>query len=210
MQNELAVAPASDLAPPPSTWSYLAVRVTTALVGTTLVLGGVAVNASRYVRTGHHYTSPLQFFAQQVDIFGLEAAVLAVVTLSMGLFYGRGLARAFDVHPGRARAVHMTLAMSTLTVIGLHLAALAASSGFGATAARLLVPFAWNDRFPDPVAAGALGMWLIALFGLSYFVRGRLGGHRRWRVMHRVVLVGFALTVLHSVLLIGWIPGWAM
>lgn len=191
--------------------SLRATRLATAMLCVAFVAGGIALHSVRYVNVGHRYHSALDFLAQQIDVLGLEAVALTLVTVFFGLFYGRELAPRLGVASERARAVHMTLAGATITTIALHIAATAAGSAqFRATAAGLLVPLVWSDRFPHPMAAGVLGFWLIALFGLSYFIRNRVGGYRRWRILHRVVLAGVALSILHTILMAGWIPGWAL
>jgi predicted ferric reductase len=150
------------------------------------------------------------FLHREVATLGLAAVALALLTLPFGLFYGRGFAARMRIAP-QARAAHMAISLSALASIVLHIVAL--WSGYRLTwrnANDLLVPFAHSgdSRFPYPTAAGVLGFWLITLFGLSYFLRKRLGGAARWRVAHHLVIAGLALSVLHSVYLHGLIPGW--
>lgn len=210
MDNELSSNIQAPIAPRvASDMSLRATRLLAVTLCTAFVAAGVAVDSLRYLGRGLSYQSALDFLSQQTGILGVEAAALAVVTLGLGLFYGRGVASRLGIRLPRLQAVHMTVAAATIATITLHIVAVAASSGFALSVARLVVPFMWTDRFPDPLAAGVLGFWLIVLFGLSYFGRRRLGGHRRWRIAHRVVILGVAFSILHTVLLSGWIPGWA-
>ncbi len=49
--------------------------------------------------------------------------------------------------------------------------------------AQLAVPYYTRDgALPESAGAGVLGFWLIILFGLSYFLRQRISGERRWRI----------------------------
>jgi hypothetical protein len=209
MESNVVATPASEISPDTDV-SVWRVRWTTGLLCAAFMAGGVALHSIRYVNEGHRFGSVAGFVNAQVDVLGFLGTAFALVTLCFGLFYARGLAARADFSPRHVRAVHMTLAVATLTTIVLHVAAIVGGTSFGVSAARLLVPFVWPDRFPDPMAAGVLGLWLLAAFGLSYFIRGRLGGHRRWRILHRVVIAGVALSILHTVLLSGWIAGWAL
>ncbi len=111
----------------------------------------------------------------------------------------------------QARAAHMTISISAITTIALHVVALGVGTPFtGKLVARLAIPYYWPEHAVlAPTGAGVLGFWLIALFGLSYSVRRRIGGERRWRIAHHLVLAGVALAVLHAAYWSGLIPGWA-
>jgi hypothetical protein len=185
------------------------VRLTTGALCVAFVATGVALHTIRMLRH-HAFPTFNTALAAQVQVLGLLAIVMTVGTLALGFSYARGLTARLGVDPERARAVCVTLAVSTVVTIGLHV--WAAAPEFNLSTAELLIPFLWPapGGFPYPVAAGIIGLWLIVLGGLAYFTRGRSGGHGRWRVLRRLALFGVALGVLHMVLLNGWIPGWGV
>lgn len=208
MQTDVVVQRPARSAQEPSLG---AVRATTAALWAVFVVGAVGFNSLHFLASHQSFVSVAGFLQEQVATLGLVAAILAVIAALLGLSYTRGLALKLGIDLRRARAVHMTVACCTLATIVLHVLAVAAGSSFVISAAKLLVPFVWYDPggFPYPLAAGVVALWTIVIFGLSYFVRTRLGGHRRWRILHRAVLAAVVLSLLHTVLL-GWVPSFGL
>jgi hypothetical protein len=202
MRDDVALTEAVRSAGEPN---LRAVRMVTAAFWALFVASVVGLNSLRFLSSHPSLGSPSGFMHQQVRVLGLVAAILAILTALLGLSYTRGLAFKLGADIRRARAVHMTVACCTIATIALHVLAVAAGSSFAISAAKLLVPFVWREArgFPYPLAAGIVALWAVVVFGLSYFVRARLGGHRRWRVLHRAVLGAVALSLLHTILL-GW------
>lgn len=211
MEHNLAAASPSHVAVRSRRPGIGRARWTTACLCGSFVAAGVAVNSIRLLQT-YTFASVKAFIGAQVDVLGLLGIALAVITLVFGVSYARGIAERLGADASQVRAAHMTLAASTLATVALHVLAIAAGSSFTVSATRLLVPFVWPQRggFPYPLAAGIIGLWVVALFGLSYFARRRLRGHDRWRRLHHVVLIGVALGLVHTVFLIGWFPGWGL
>ena len=67
---------------------------------------------------------------------------------------------------------------------------------FHPTIADLLVPFHMNYREPY-MAIGIISGWLMVIFGLSYYVRDRVGVNR-WKALHRLTALAWILGVVHT------------
>jgi sulfoxide reductase heme-binding subunit YedZ len=59
------------------------------------------------------------------------------------------------------------------------------------------VPFAGEFK-PLWVAVGIVGGYLSALVGLTYYARRRIGV-ARWRKLHRLTIVGYAMSLVHTI-----------
>jgi predicted ferric reductase len=64
--------------------------------------------------------------------------------------------------------------------------------------AQVLVPFNSTGYKPVWVGLGQIGFYLLAIVGLSFYVRKRLG-NRSWRVIHYFSFLTFALALLHGI-----------
>jgi sulfoxide reductase heme-binding subunit YedZ len=53
-----------------------------------------------------------------------------------------------------------------------------------------------NYREPY-MAIGIIGGWLMLIFGLSYYVRERIGINR-WKLLHRLTALAWILGVIHT------------
>lgn len=124
---------------------------------------------------------------------GVAALVLIAVTLPVGLLFGRRLVAARL--RAQVRAVHMTVSLSGLVVIALHVVALLGASTLAPSVARLLVPWVWPYR-RTATALGVLSVYVLALLGPTYYARRTLGW-QRWRIAHRFIAAGLALAILH-------------
>lgn len=92
------------------------------------------------------------------------------------------------------RALHTTL---SLTALGAIVVALDGASALAPTVGDLVIPFWWAYRSLY-TGVGVLGFWVVVVLGLSYYQRARLGP-RRWRIAHRFIALGLALSVLHPI-----------
>ena len=126
---------------------------------------------------------------------GLAALILVAVTLAVGLLFGRRLIAAH--RRAAIRAMHMTISVSALVVIALHILTLLGASSLGARLDRLLIPWLWPYR-RTATALGVLSIYVLTLLGPTYFAR-RAIGMQRWRVAHRFITAGLALAILHVV-----------
>ena len=123
---------------------------------------------------------------------------LALITLSVIL----GLAMAGRVsrhRPGPARvlpAVHEHAALAGLIAIAVHGLTLLGDRWLAPGPVGIAVPFAMDYR-PPWTGLGIAGGYLAAALGLSFYARRRIGT-RRWRRLHRLTIVVYALSVAHT------------
>jgi len=126
---------------------------------------------------------------------GTGAIVLANLSVLVGLLIGAkamsGRGRGTDL-----RAVHEVLSLGTLLAIALHGLALLGDGYLHPGLADIAVPFAGRYR-PLWTGIGITGGWALAVLGLSYYARDRVG-HQRWRILHRFTAVAWILGLAHS------------
>jgi len=132
---------------------------------------------------------------------GVVAYLLLVTLVLLGitLSHPRRAARGRSATT-RMRA-HVTLALLTLLMVGLHVAILATDQYAGVGWAGALLPMHATYR-PVGVTFGVLGTWLGLLAGLSAGAAGRLPA-RVWFPVHRVAAVSLVLVLVHG-LVTGW------
>lgn len=124
---------------------------------------------------------------------GTVALLLASASVGVGLsISGRiGKARGPDL-----RVTHEALSLAAIAALVLHALALLGDSYFHAGLADLLIPFRMNYKEPY-MAIGIIGGWGMVIFGLSYYVRDRIGV-ARWKMLHRLSAVAWILGVIHT------------
>lgn len=127
---------------------------------------------------------------------GIVAFLLIAASVVLGLFMASAIWR----RPGLKRdllKVHQQLALAGLTMIGVHGVCLLGDKWLRPGIGGIAVPFTIAYR-PLWVGLGILGGYLAALLGPTYFIRRRTIGSKRWRQIHRLTVVVYALAVLHS------------
>jgi sulfoxide reductase heme-binding subunit YedZ len=134
-------------------------------------------------------------FADSSRAFGIAALVIGVGVLPVGLLVGRRVVRGHRA--ARLRTLHRSLALWCLGALALHVTALAGATALHPSIVRLVVPFAWRYH-ALATALGVLGAWVVAVLGLSYYQRRRIGVGR-WRVAHRLIVLGLVLGVVHTI-----------
>jgi sulfoxide reductase heme-binding subunit YedZ len=112
-----------------------------------------------------------------------------------------GLAMATRPQGARRRAawlvtLHEQLALTGLVAIAVHGITLLGDPWLRPALAGIALPGAMAYR-PLFTSLGIVAGWLVALLGLSYYLRGRLGVSR-WRAVHRFTLLAYALAVAHT------------
>jgi sulfoxide reductase heme-binding subunit YedZ len=124
---------------------------------------------------------------------GLAALILASASVGVGLsISGRLLGgRGPDM-----RVTHEALSIATLAAIALHALALLGDSYFHPSLADLAIPFVSGYREPY-MALGIIAGWGLVVFGLSYYLRKRIGA-ARWKVIHRFTALAWILGVIHA------------
>jgi sulfoxide reductase heme-binding subunit YedZ len=124
---------------------------------------------------------------------GVVALVLASLAVSLGLLMSTKLLR-------RRRTdlivLHETLALSTIVAIAVHGLALLGDQYLHPSFADISIPFvsgyktAWTSL-------GIFAGWSLALLGLSYYARRRIGA-ARWRMLHRFTALAWLAGLVHS------------
>jgi sulfoxide reductase heme-binding subunit YedZ len=94
------------------------------------------------------------------------------------------------------RAVHEALSLATLAALAVHALALLGDSYMKPGLLDLVVPFASGYQ-RGWTTLGIVAGWLLAILGLSYYARGRIGP-ARWRKLHRFTALAWVLGVGHA------------
>ena len=131
---------------------------------------------------------------------GLSAYLLMVLLVATGLVLS---------HPGRARLrrprpatrirLHVSLAVFTLALTGLHVVVLATDSYAGVGWRGTLVPMGSTYR-PVPVTLGVIALYAGLLAGLTAELSGRRIAARVWWPVHKVAAIALLLAWGHGVL----------
>jgi sulfoxide reductase heme-binding subunit YedZ len=124
---------------------------------------------------------------------GIAALLLASATVGVGLALSGRLARrrAQDLRP-----LHEALSLAALGALAVHVVALLGDSFMHPSVADLTIPFAsgyqrlWTTT-------GIIAAWLLALLGLSFYARARIGV-QRWRAVHRYTALAWILSIGHA------------
>ena len=129
---------------------------------------------------------------------GSGMAALVLLTVVVGLGLALSLRMSSDAWPRvLTTAGHRQLTNLALLMTGLHLAMLLVNADAAMSVADLAIPFASGYR-PVATALGVLGLYVLLVIWVSTLMRARLG-QRRWRALHRVAIVAWALAMLHGV-----------
>jgi len=124
------------------------------------------------------------------------AFALLWLSLAFGLLITNRLARLWPGGP-TAFDLHQHVSLLALAFALFHALILLGDHYIGYSLATLLVPFASRDYRPLSVGLGQLAFYALALVGLSFYVRRRIG-HRVWRVLHYLSFAVFLLALGHG------------
>jgi len=119
----------------------------------------------------------------------ITAAVLIGLTMSSKVLRRPGVGR-------KLVRLHEHLALVALGAISLHGLALLGDHWLHPGLKGITVPFALGYR-PLFTGLGIIAGYLAALFGLSFYLRRRIGV-RLWRRLHRATLLVWLLGVIHT------------
>jgi sulfoxide reductase heme-binding subunit YedZ len=124
---------------------------------------------------------------------GVAAMMLASVSVTVGLVMSsRRTGRRIEL-----RALHETLSLATLAAVALHGASLLFDGWLRPGVVGIAIPFAGAYR-PLWTGIGIVSGYGLAVLGLSYYARHRIG-QARWRTLHQLTALFWALAALHSV-----------
>lgn len=127
------------------------------------------------------------------------SAVVALVLVSLSVLMGLSMAARAIRRPGRKRTVarlHEHVALAALAAIGLHGVSLLGDGWLRPGLRGVAIPFATSYR-PPFTGAGIVAGYLLVLIGPSFYLRRRIGAGR-WRKLHRLGTVVWALSVAHT------------
>jgi methionine sulfoxide reductase heme-binding subunit len=138
-------------------------------------------------------TNGSQLFWVTSRAAGLVSLILMSASVGVGLTMGGRLLK------GRGpdlRVTHEALSLGAIAMLALHAAALLGDSYFHASVADLTIPFVRNYKGAY-MAIGIIAGWGMLFFGLSYYLRARIG-NSRWRILHRFTALAWILGVVHT------------
>ena len=124
---------------------------------------------------------------------GTAALLLSSVAVCLGLVMGLRLVkrRGFDL-----RVTHEALSLATMAAIAIHAGSLLGDSYLKPSVLDVTVPFASGYR-TGWTTAGIVAGWALLALGLSYYARKWIGA-ARWRRLHRLTVLAWALGLAHS------------
>jgi predicted ferric reductase len=129
-----------------------------------------------------------------------ESAMVAYVLLWLSMALGLGmtnrLARAWPGGP-TTFDLHRHTSLLGLAFALFHALVLLGDHYINYSLAQILIPFASAGYRPLWVGLGQIGLYLMALVGLSFYVRG-VTGQRFWRLIHYLSFVVFLLALAHG------------
>jgi sulfoxide reductase heme-binding subunit YedZ len=134
------------------------------------------------------------FFWITTRAAGSVALVASSVSLCLGLIMSGRLIKGRRVD---LRIAHEALSLTALVALAIHVVSLLFDSFFKASVLDVTVPFVSGYREPW-MSIGIIGGWGLAVLGLSYYARGRIG-QDRWRRLHRWTAAAWALGLVHSI-----------
>jgi sulfoxide reductase heme-binding subunit YedZ len=124
---------------------------------------------------------------------GTTAMILASAAVGVGLTMGGRLIKRGA--PDR-RSIHEVLSLATIVAIAVHGLALLGDTYFPFTLTNIALPFLSPYR-SLATALGIIAGWGMAVLGLSFYARRRIG-QRRWKTIHRFTAVAWLLGLIHT------------
>ena len=127
------------------------------------------------------------------------SGTLALVLVSLSVLLGLAMAARVLGRPALRRTaarLHEHVALMALSAIALHGLALLGDHWLKPGWRGITIPFALSYR-PGFTGIGIIAGYLAGLLGPSFYLRRRLGA-RRWRSMHRWIVLVWVLSVVHA------------
>ncbi|HET8566412.1 MAG TPA: ferric reductase-like transmembrane domain-containing protein [Solirubrobacterales bacterium] len=125
---------------------------------------------------------------------GGAALLLSSVSVLLGLMMSSSRR-----NPNRRdlRTLHEALSLTALAMVALHGLSLLGDAYLNPGIAGILVPFVGEYR-PLWTGIGILGGYGLAVLGLSYYLRDRIGASR-WKRLHRLTAGFWLLAIVHTI-----------
>jgi len=125
---------------------------------------------------------------------GIAALSLASLSVCVGLSAHTQLVQRLG--KPKLRVIHESLSLAALISLACHGLSLFADSYLHPSIADLTIPFV-SHYMTLWTTIGILSGWSLALLGLSYYARNRIGT-QRWRTLHRFSALAWLLGLAHS------------
>lgn len=125
---------------------------------------------------------------------GGAALLLASASVALGLMMS---SKRKGPNKRDLRALHEALSLTTLAMVALHGLALLGDAFLDPGLAGIAIPFASAYR-PIWTGLGIIAGYGLAVLGLTYYLRDRIGA-ARWRRVHRLTAVFWLLAVVHTI-----------
>ena len=125
---------------------------------------------------------------------GGAALLLASAAVGFGLMLS---ARRAGANKRDLRPVHEALSLSALAMVALHGISLLGDSYLNPGIAGIAVPFTGSYR-PLWTGIGIVAGYGLAVLGLSYYLRDRIGA-QRWRRLHRFTAIFWLAAIVHTI-----------
>jgi methionine sulfoxide reductase heme-binding subunit len=124
---------------------------------------------------------------------GIVALILSSVSVCVGLLMSGRLRkqRGTDL-----RVLHEALSLGTLAALVVHGVSLLGDGYLKLSVADIALPFASSYK-TFWTSTGIIAFWALALLGLSYYARTKIGA-QRWRRLHRFAALAWVLGIVHS------------
>jgi methionine sulfoxide reductase heme-binding subunit len=124
---------------------------------------------------------------------GIAALILASISVSIGLLMG---GRLLKRRGAEMRVTHEALSLATLAALVVHGLTLIGDAFLHPTLADVAIPFLSGYKTLW-TSMGIIAFWALALLGISYYLRAKIGV-QRWRKLHRFTALAWILGVAHS------------
>jgi sulfoxide reductase heme-binding subunit YedZ len=129
------------------------------------------------------------------DASGVVALVLISLSVLLGLAMAAGALKQPNLRRTSAR-LHEHLALTALAAIAVHGLALLGDRWLKPGWRGITIPFELSYK-PGFTGIGIIAGYMAALLGPSFYLRRRIGV-RRWRRLHRVIVVVWILSLAHA------------
>jgi len=124
---------------------------------------------------------------------GIAALILSSVSVCVGVLMSTRLRAR---RGAEMRVAHEALSLATLAALVVHGLTLLGDSFLHPSLADVAIPFASSYK-TFWTSAGIVSFWALALLGLGYYLRGRIGV-QRWRRLHRLTALAWLLGLAHA------------
>jgi len=125
---------------------------------------------------------------------GGAAMLLASASVAVGLMMS---SKRKGSNKRDLRAIHEALSLTTLAMVALHGLSLLGDAFLNPGLAGIVIPFVGAYR-PIWTGIGIIAGYGLAVLGLTYYLRDRIGA-ARWRRMHRLTAVFWLAAIVHTI-----------